>query len=151
MSGDLINTGVLIDKRDIFEKGYGNFSSKSINELFDVNGDGVVSGEERSTMQSVGVLNTLSSISPVVARAFSDENFRLQTGAYLTDSQKIVRDKLLLAINKAILIESIKDIPEKRIEPEELNIEEQELDTTDLMEDLKHRQYLNQAELDNGV
>lgn len=151
MSGDLINTEILIDKRDIFEKGYGNFSSKSINELFDVNGNGTVSPEEMSTMQSAGVLNTLNSISPVVARAFTDENFRLQTGAYLTDSQKIARDKILLAINKAILIDSMKDIPEKRIKPEELNIEEQELDTNDLMEDLKHRQYLNQAEIDNNV
>jgi hypothetical protein len=150
MSGDLISTEVLIDKRDIFEKGYGNFSSKSINELFDVNGDGVVSGEEMATMKSVGVLNTLDSISPVVARAFSDENFRLQTGAYLTDSQNMARNKFLLAINKAILVESMANIPEK-MEPEELNIEPEELDTNDLMEDIRHRQYLSQGEIDNNV
>ena len=42
-------------------------------------------------------------------------------------------------------------LPEKRIEPEELNIEEQDLDTNDLKEDIEHRQYLQGAELDNSV
>ena len=151
MSGDLINTEVAIDKRDIFERGCGGFTSKSINDLFDVDGDGEVSGMEKETMQNVGVLNTLEGISPVVARAFSDENFRLQTGAHLTQKQRIQREKLFLAVNKAILVDSLKNMPEKRIEPEELNIEEQELDTNDLKEDILHRQYLNQAEIDNEV
>ena len=151
MSGDLINTEVAIDKRDIFERGAGAFTSKSIDDLFDVDGDGEVSGMEKQTMESAGVINTLESISPVVARAFTDENFRLQTGAYLTQKQRTQRDKLLLAINKAILVDAMKNIPEKRIEPEELNIEEQELDTNDLREDIEHRQYLNQAEIDNQV
>lgn len=149
MSGDLINTEIAIDNRDIFERGYGNFSSKSINELFDVNNDGVVSGEEKSTMESLGLLPTLNSISPLVARAFSDENFRLQTGAYLTQNQQNTRQKLLLAINKAILVEAMRDIPEKEITVE--NMEEEMLDVNDLMKDIEKRQVLSQGELNNKV
>jgi hypothetical protein len=148
--GELMNTRSAIDSRDIFEKGIGGFSSKSINELFDANEDGVTSGVERDLMSSADALNTLSSISPVVAHAFTQENFRLQTGAYLTNSQKVMRNKLLLSINKAILMEKLKEIPEKEIK-EELNIDNGSLDTNDLMKDIAHRQYLNQNELDNGV
>lgn len=151
MSGELISTSALLDSRDIFEKGTGGFSSKSINDLFDVNNDGVTDCVEKDRMQSAGVLNTLNSIPDVVAKAFSDENFRLQTGAYLTQKQRIQREKFLIAINKAILIDKMSHIPEKRIEPEELNIEEQELDTYDLKQDIEHRQYLEGAELDNSV
>ena len=149
--GELINTKSLIDSRHIFERGVGGFSSKSINELFDVNNDGYADGIEKDLMSSAGALNTLSSISPVVAHAFNQENFRLQTGAYLTENQKRIRDKLLLAINKSLLMEQLKDIPEKQIEEEVAMIDNNQLDTADLMEDIKHRQYLNQNEIDNGI
>ena len=148
--GELINTRSAIDSRDIFEKGIGGFSSKSINELFDVNGDGDASGIEKDLMSSAGALNTLNSISPIVAHAFNQENFRLQTGAYLTNSQKVMRDKLVLAVNKAILMEKLREMPEKEIE-EELNIDNGELDTNDLLQDIKYRQYLSGAEINNGV
>lgn len=149
--GELINTRSLIDNRDIFERGYGGFSSKSINQLFDVNNDGYADGVEKDLMSSAGALNTLSSISDATAHAFSQENFRLQTGAYLTENQKIIRNKLLLAINKSLLLEQLKDIPEKRIEEEVANIDNGELDTNNLFEDIKHRQYLAGSELTNGV
>lgn len=151
MSGELINTSREIQKNDIFSRGIGSFSSKSINDIFDVNGDGVATPLEQDRMQSAGVLNTLQSIPDVVARAFNDENFRIQTGAYLTQKQKMERERLVLAINKAIMVEEMNKLPEKRIEPEELNIEEEELDTGDLREDIAHRQYLQQGEIDNDV
>ena len=151
MSGELINTSKEIQSNDIFSKGFGGFSSKSINDLFDVNGDNMVSRLEEDRFESAGVLNTLESIPDVVAKAFSDENFRIQTGAYLTQKQQMERERLILAINKAILVEEMNKLPERRVEPQELNIEEQELDTRDLREDIAHRQYLEQGELDNDV
>jgi hypothetical protein len=152
MSGELINTQNAIDKKDIFNRGTGNFSSKSINELFDVDGDGNVSGVEKELMGSMGVLNSLDSISPAVAHAFKTENFRIQTGSYLTESQRVTRDKLLLSINKTLMLERLKDIDiKKRINEEEPAVDNSELDTNDLQEDIKHRQYLNRAEIDNNV
>ena len=151
MSGELINTSREIESNDIFNRGIGGFSSKSINDLLDVDGDGVVSNLEKDRMESAGVLNTLQSIPDVVAKAFSDENFRIQTGAYLTQKQRMERERLVLAINKAIMIEEMNKLPEKRVEPEQFTIEEEQLDTTDLREDIAHRQYLEQAELDNDV
>jgi hypothetical protein len=51
-----------------------------------------------------------------------------------------------------MLMEQMKDIPEERMNPEELDIEEEEgLDVNNLQEDLEKRQYLSQAEIDNGV
>jgi hypothetical protein len=151
MSGELINTSKEIESNDIFNRGIGGFSSKSINDLLDVDGDGVVSRLEQDRMESAGVLNTLQSIPDVVARAFSDENFRIQTGAYLTHKQRVDRERLVLAINKAILVEEMKKLPKKRIEAEQFHIEEEELDIADLKEDIAHRQYLEQGEIDNDV
>jgi hypothetical protein len=149
--GELINTKRFIDDKNIFQRGLGNFSSKSINDLFDVDNSGDVSGVERELMSSSGVLNALDSISPAVAHAFNNENFRIQTGCYLTEQQKITRDKLVLAINKTLMLERLKDLPEKRIEIDTPAIDNGGLDTSDLQGDIKHRQYLNQSEIDNGV
>ena len=148
--GELINSKIAIDNRDIFEKGYGSFSSKSINEIFDVNGDGYTDGVEKD-LSSAGALNTLNSISPIVAHAFTNENFRIQTGAYLTEGQKQIKNSLLLAINKAMLVEKLKEIPIKNINPEEPNIDNGELNTQTLAEDIERRQYLSGAELNNNV
>jgi hypothetical protein len=148
--GELINSRTAIDNRNIFTQGIGGFSSKSINELFDVDNDGIVSAVEKDLMSSAGALNTLESISPIVAYAFSQENFRIATGSYLTNSQKVMRDKLVLAFNKAMLIEKLNEIPERK-EEEKLNIDNGELDTKDLLQDIARRQFLSGAEIDNGV
>lgn len=158
--GELINNRSKIDDRDIFEKGYRNFSSKSINELFDVDNNGYVDAYEKDLMVSECVLDTLDSISPLVAHAFTQENFRLQTGAYLTERQRLSRDKLILSINKAILEEELNDIKDDI--PQEINEERikelvnepisvEHLDTENLSEDIKYRQYLSQAEINNPV
>jgi hypothetical protein len=152
MSGELIDNQNYVKKKDIFNQGIGNFSSKSINELFDVNEDGYVDGVEKDRMISNGVLNTIESINPVVARAFNDENFRLSTGTFLTKKQQLKRERVILAIQKGLLMEEMNCIQEERINQDDLNIVEEEgLDVNDLREDLQKRQYLNQAELDNGV
>jgi hypothetical protein len=118
----------------------------------DVNDDGTVDAVEQDRMVSVGMTNTLESINPVVARAFKDETFRLQNGTFLTQKQRIMRERVILAIQKGMLMEQMKDIPEERMDPEELDIEEEEgLDVNNLQEDLEKRQYLSQAEIDNGV
>ena len=147
--GELINSRTAIDNRDIFEKGIGGFSSKSINELFDVNEDGVTSGIEKDLMSSASALNALNSISPIVAHAFSQENFRIATGSYLTNSQKVMRDKLVLAVNKALMVEKLNEIPERK--DEQPNVNNGDLDTKDLLQDIERRQFLTGAEITNGV
>ena len=147
--GELINSRTAIDNRDIFEKGIGGFSSKSINELLDVNEDGVTSGIEKDLMSSASALNALNSISPIVAHAFSQENFRIATGSYLTNSQKAMRDKLVLAVNKALMVEKLNEIPERK--DEQPNVNNGDLDTKDLLQDIERRQFLTGAEITNGV
>lgn len=148
--GELINTKKSIDKQDIFKKGIGGFTSKSINELFDVNEDGMVSGVEKELMSSAGALNTLNSISPLVAHAFSQENFRISTGAYLTNSQKALRNKLILAFNEALLFDKLNEMPERELE-EQPNVDNGDLDTNDLLQDIARRQFLSGAEINNDV
>ena len=151
MSGELINTQRFVDGKNIFKRGTGGFSSKSINEIFDVDSSGDVSGVERDLMSSVGAINALDSISPAVAFAFRNENFRIQQGCYLTENQKVSRDKLVLAINKSLMLDRLKAIPEKRIDEDQPNTENGDLDTGNLQEDIKHRQYLDRSEINNGV
>jgi hypothetical protein len=101
-------------------------------------------------MSSASALNALNSISPIVAHAFSQENFRIATGSYLTNSQKVMRDKLVMAVNKALMVEKLNEIP-KRKEEEKLDIDNGELDTKDLLQDIERRQFLSGAEINNGV
>ena len=93
MSGELINNKNYIEKKDIFQKGINDFSSQSIKEIFDVDDDGDVEAVEQDRMMSTGMINTLESINPLVARAFNDENFRLQTGTFLTMKQQRQRNR----------------------------------------------------------
>jgi hypothetical protein len=153
MSGEFINTHSVINKSDIWDNGYSNFSSKSIQELFDVNDDGEFDGVERDRAEASCLFNTLDSIDPVVARAFNDENFRLQTGAYLTTQQRTNKAKILNLIEKYLLVEDVEKIQTYK---KQFNLEPQlspvmEEDNKDLKSDLSNRQYLNQAEINNDV
>ena len=153
MSGEFINTHSVINKSDIWDNGYSNFSSKSIQELFDVNDDGEFDGVERDRAEASCLFNTLDSIDPVVARAFNDENFRLQTGAYLTTQQRTNKAKILNLIEKYLLVDDIEKIQTYK---KQFNLEPQlspvmEEDNKDLKSDLSNRQYLNQAEINNDV
>ena len=103
MSGELISTSRFIKQRNIYANGLAGFSSGSINDLFDVNGDGETSGVEKDRMESAGVINTIESIHPAVARAFQDDTFALQTGQFLTQQQQRDRRKLELLVNRAVL------------------------------------------------
>ena len=156
MSGELINSSRFIKQRNIFNNGLAGFSSGSINDLFDANGDGETSGVERDRMESAGVINTIESIHPAVARAFQDDTFALQTGQFLTQQQQINRRKLELLVKRAVLKQRMMDeqAPERGdLQPiDELNIlKNDELDTNDLAGDIEKRMYLTQAELDNDV
>ena len=151
MSGELINTERAIHSSDLFSLGIGGFSSKSINDLFDVNDDGEVSGMERDRMQSASVLNTLESINPVVARAYNDSEFQIDRGMFLTKKQRASRDKTYKIVLEQIAEFEKSKVPERRYDVQPLNIEEKELDTKTLSDDLVERQYLEQAELDNPV
>jgi hypothetical protein len=144
MSGEYISTDAYIQDKDIFSKGQGAFTSKSLTDLFDVDGDGVIDGVEKDRMQSVGLINTLDSINPLVARAYNDNQFKLTTGSYLTDKKRLDRDKFtaimsdLLNNNDEIPIERRHDIqPFEQIQTLE----------TDLMKDLVSRRFLEQSEL----
>ncbi len=156
MSGELINTSRFIKQRNICANGLAGFSSGSINDLLDVNGDGETSGVEKDRMESAGVINTIESIHPAVARAFQDDTFALQTGQFLTQQQQRNRRKLELLVNRAVLNQRLIDeqAPERPdLQPiDELDIlKNEELDTADLAGDIENRQYLTQGELDNQV
>ena len=146
MSGEFINTAIF-DKVD-----KGAFKPGSINELFDVNSDGVLSEIEKDRAMHIGIEQQLESINPVIARAYQDETFMINQGYFLTTEQKQKRDiftsvidKLVARINKLDEEEN----PEERFEEPNYNIELGELDTDDLFQDLQKRRYLSEAELDN--
>ena len=149
MSGEYISTSVYLQDKDIFSRGAGHFSSKSINELLDVNDDGVVDGVERSTMESVGLINTLDSISPVVARAYNDHLFKLNSGAYLTATQRASRDQMAALLSDFLNNDVIDgDVPIKR-RHETIPFESIKTLDGDLNADLKNRRYLEDSELNN--
>ena len=157
MSGELIDNKRYIEKENIFNNGYGDFSSGSIKELFDVNNDNYIDGVEKDRMLSAGLLNTLDSINPLVARAYNDPNFMINNGFFLTDEQQLRKNKINLLIKKILLMSQLEDIKNKRkdrFNEEKLNIEKNEeldLKIRDLQEDLKERQYLEQSEINNQV
>jgi hypothetical protein len=60
-----------------------------------------------------------------------------------------MREKLVLAVNKALMVEKLKKMPERK--EEQLNVDNGELDTKDLLQDIERRQFLSGAEINNGV
>lgn len=152
MSGEFLNNQEYIKNFPISE--FSEWSRGTLEDLLDVNGDGQVTNLEIDRSQSLGLINTLQNINPLVARAFNDENFLIQTGMYLTQEQRMNQQKFNQAIEQALAEqEEDKYIKNTRFMHDDLNIDltHQPIDGTDLEEDLKRRQYLEQAEIDNGV
>jgi len=152
MSGEFLNNEQYINKFPIGE--YSEWTRGTLEDLLDVNGDGQVTNLEIDRAQSLGLINTLQSINPLVARAFNEENFLIQTGMYLTKEQRKNQEIFNQAIEQA-LIDNEEDKYKENIRfmHDNLNIDlqHQPIDGTDLQEDLKRRQYLDQAEINNGV
>ena len=152
MSGEFLNNEQYINKFPIGE--YSEWTRGTLEDLLDVNGDGQVTNLEIDRAQSLGLINTLQSINPLVARAFNEENFLIQTGMYLTKEQRKNQEIFNQAIEQA-LIDNEEDKYKENIRfmHDDLNIDlqHQPIDGTDLQEDLKRRQYLDQAEINNGV
>lgn len=146
---EFINTEIYNDQS--FAEASRHWSNSSINSLFDVNGDGQTSRLEWDRAQSVGFLNELSSINPLVAKSFTDESFALTTGAYLTKSQYTANLKFDELIEKWVKFDEEQKYLETRIPHQVLNIEKSELDTNNLEEDLIGRRYLEQTEIDNDA
>ena len=152
MAGELISSHTFhASNDDMWEQGYGNFSSKSMNELFDVDGDGGVSGIEKDRMESAGLYNTLDSIHPLVARSFNDTSFRINTGRYLTELNNTADNK---AIN--VIMQFLDEYNEDTKPPvnEEIKENDQqplEVSYKNLSEDLVERRRLDQSELTNDV
>lgn len=152
MSGEFLNNEQYINKFPIGE--YSEWTRGTLEDLLDVNGDGQVTNLEIDRAQSLGLINTLQSINPLVARAFNEENFLIQTGMYLTKEQRKNQEIFNQAIEQALLDNEEDKYKENiRFMHDNLNIDlqHQPIDGTDLQEDLKRRQYLDQAEIDNGV
>ena len=156
MSGELINSSLYYKQKNIFKNGAGNFSSGSINDLFDVNGDGETSGVEKDRMEDETAYNILESIHPAVARAFQDDTFNIQQGNFLTQSQQFKKLKYELIIERELLKNRLEEEKSERVDKPELDepnilINEEQVDNTDLAEDIIKRQYLTMGEIDNGV
>jgi len=152
MSGEFLNNEQYINKFPIGE--YSEWTRGTLEDLLDVNGDGQVTNLEIDRAQSLGLINTLQSINPLVARAFNEENFLIQTGMYLTKEQRKNQEIFNQAIEQALLDNEEDKYKENiRFMHDDLNIDlqHQPIDGTDLQEDLKRRQYLDQAEINNGV
>ena len=148
--GELINSRTAIDNRNIFKQGVKSFSTAETIPSLSTSNNSLIDLLLNPPMSSASALNTLNSISPIVAHAFSQENFRIATGSYLTNSQKIMREKLVLAVNKALMVEKLNEMPERK-EEEQLNVDNGELDTKYLLQDIERRQFLSGAEINNGV
>lgn len=152
MSGEYWNNELFIN--DYTFQDNAGWTPETISKLLDVNGDGESSGVEIDRAQSLGFINTLESINPLIARSFSEENFFIQTGLYLTKEQKGNQEKWNQVI-ESVLSEIEKDKYKRavRIEQEQLNISNinEPLEQTTLEEDLVNRQYLEGGEIDNIV
>jgi hypothetical protein len=151
MSGEYWNNELFIDDYTFYDKGW---TDQSLSNLFDFDGDGEVSGVEVDRATSLGLINTLNSINPIVARAYSEENFFIQTGLYLTQEQKANQEKWNNVIERVLKeLEEDKYKKKIRIEEENLNILNinEPIEQTTLQEDLKDREYLEGGEIDNQV
>lgn len=145
---DYINNHLYIENNDNWAQATKNFSDDSINSLFDVNDDGEFSAVERDRAENIALFNELSSINPVVARAYNDVNFQIQTGSFLTKKQLENGEKFYKAIQEALLIDEENTFIKHHINPEAPNMYLGVIET-DLKDDIMHRQYLTQAELNN--
>ena len=155
MSGELINVEKHVKKVDMFNKGFGNFSSQSINELFDANGDGETTGIEKELMMSGVVLNTINSIHPAVAATFQNQFFNLNNGGYLTKNMRDKDNKMMEGIARAMKAMDEKEQKEfeenDRMPTEDYNIDNVDDINGNLYDDLKLRRYLTNAEINNDV
>jgi hypothetical protein len=127
------------------------FSKDSINSLFDVDGDGVFSAVEKDRAESVALINEMSSINPVIARAYNDVNFQIQNGAYLTNKQKNNGMRFYKAIMEAVKMNENENFNiDHNIKIEEPN-EYVGQQPDDLQTYLKDRQALEENQIDNAV
>lgn len=145
---DYINNHLYIENKDNWKQGTKHFSDDSINSIFDVNNDGEFSAVEKDRAESIVLLNELSSINPIIARAYNDINFQIQTGSFLTKKQIENGKKFYEAIQQAIKIDEENTFVQHHINPEQPNEYLGNIEP-DLKDDILHRQFLTQAELDN--
>lgn len=145
---DYINNHLYIENKDNWKQGTKHFSDDSINSIFDVNDDGEFSAVEKDRAESIVLLNELSSINPIIARAYNDINFQIQTGSFLTKKQIENGKKFYEAIQQAIKIDEENTFVQHHINPEQPNEYLGNIEP-DLKDDILHRQFLTQAELDN--
>ena len=146
---DLINTSILIDNRDMFEKGLGHWDAKQLTGLFDLDGSGHVEGVEQDAMESINLIHTLESIPAAVTRAWNDDKFNLDNGSYLTDTQQSDRDRndFIAILNKGLAGTVSADMKiDQRYDMapfEQLSSDAHK----NLAQDLRERSYLQQSEL----
>lgn len=124
--------------------------SKSYNTLFDLNNDGTVSGVETDRMESSGLYNTLDSVNPLIAKAMSNSNFRINRLSMLTPDELQLRKRMfdIIGYHKAKWEETK---IQRRMPLESVYEEDDEFEnmTEDLRSDLRDRTYLEQTEINN--
>jgi len=150
--GEYINNHTYIKDNDNWYNATKQFTKDSLNSLFDVDEDGEFTAVEKDRMESLGVLNTLQSIHPAVAKVYNDVNFQIKQGSYLTKKQINNGYRFMTELQKILLEEEKSDYVEHQIpEPERLNIEKSDLDTDDLKQDIKDRQFLTEQQINNQI
>lgn len=150
--GEYINNHTYIKDNDNWYNATKQFSNDSLNSLFDVDEDGEFTAVEKDRMESLGVLNTLQSIHPAVAKVYNDVNFQIKQGSYLTKKQINNGYRFMTELQKILLEEEKSDYVEHQIpQPERLNIEKSDLDTDDLKQDIEDRQFLTEQQINNQI
>jgi hypothetical protein len=149
-----ISNHVEFENAGLFATGLGHFSASQLTDLFDINGDGYVDGVERSTLESLNLIQNLEGISPLAAKKFNNDKFLNSSGYHLVD-RGIETDKrdFIAILNKhssgayeptdtqgQIPIE--RRFPVEREQPGGLKMNE------NLGQDLAERNILEQEELD---
>jgi len=124
--------------------------------VLDLDGDGFIGQLELDQANSYCLMNTLQSINPVSFQHL--DKFRLNSGMFLTESQKRDREKIVLLIDKLTEEQAEEDAAQERssgaIVKRRHNVPDSNngipTDDGSLMDDLKHRRVLEDSEITNN-
>jgi hypothetical protein len=116
-----------------------------MHEIFDLDGDGIISQLEMDQAESYCLMNTMESIDPVTLNNL--KNFQLDSGVYMTEKQALDRDRFMRLLHKYKQEQDEEDI--------RLTIKRRhdipETDNGSLEDDLRRRRYLEDSEIHNQV
>jgi len=132
--------------KQAFESG----SLSGINNLIDLDGDGFVSQLELDQANSYCLMNTLESINPISFQHL--DKFRLNSGMMLTENQQKDREDSYLLLQKLIEEDNIEKERHQIVRRHKISETNNgvPVNNSSLLDDMKHRRYLEDSELTNN-